>query len=187
MARARALTGLDLQASTAQIAREIVRERLADMYACARYIDKSKNIHELHDLRIATKRVRYTLEIFAPFLPAESSNFAEELATLQDELGELHDSEVMLALLRLPLQPDEAEVAIVQAMVPPVGTCKPLLSLELIASVTHPSDVPGTKECRGLAGFLRRQEERREQSYRAFRQHWERLEQEHFREKLVAL
>lgn len=47
----------------------------------------------LHDLRIACKRLRYTLELFAlPQLrPAE-----RRLAQLQEELGEAHDCDVLL-------------------------------------------------------------------------------------------
>src|SRR6476661_8306056 len=101
MARARPITELDSQAPTTRNARIILRQRLDDMYAYAPFIDNPDNIQELHDLRIAAKRVRYTLELFEEFLPASSKDFALELGRLQDELGALHDSEVMLTLLRL--------------------------------------------------------------------------------------
>src|SRR5690242_2055165 len=103
MAKARAITGLDPQAPTGRNARLMVRERLADMYSYAQYAASPDNSAGLHNLRIAAKRVRYTLEIFEEFLPEAGKSFAEELARLQDELGALHDSEVMLALLRLSL------------------------------------------------------------------------------------
>src|SRR5262245_62100317 len=106
MAKARPITGLDPQASTRSNARIIVRERLKDMYAYAEYTTSPANIQELHDLRIAIKRTRYSLEIFEEFLPEEGKGFAEELAGLQDELGALHDSEVMLALLRQLSNPE---------------------------------------------------------------------------------
>ncbi len=179
MAKARAITGLHAQAPTVQNARVILRERLHDLYAGTKNIDSVEYIQELHDLRIAAKRVRYTLEIFKEFLPIESQEYAQELTALQDELGALHDSEVMLALLSLALreQPDR----------PVEITRKPLLSADLSADVQAASQALSAGELEGLGRFLRRQEERREQCYAAFRLHWDRLEEHHFREKLLAM
>lgn len=180
MAKARAITGLDLQAPTARNARIIVRERLADMYTYTKYIDDPEHTQQLHDLRIAAKRVRYTLEIFADYLPEESQGFAEELATLQDELGELHDSEVMLALLRLSLGE-----ALPQR--PAHEKTKVLLPSDLVEDVLEPSVTPGETVRQGMALFLKRQELRREQCYTTFRQHWERLEQDHFQQQIIRM
>lgn len=178
MAKVREITGLDLQAPVTRNARILVRERLTDMYAYAKYIDDAKHAQQLHDLRIAAKRVRYTLEIFADYLPRESQDFAEELATLQDELGEFHDSEVMLALLRLSLREESAEKK-------RSGERKALLTNDLREDVLEPSAAPNEKERRGLLRFLHRQEERRELCYARFRQHWQELEQRQFRQQLL--
>lgn len=185
MAKARPITGLDSQASTIRNARIVLQERLADMYAYARYIESPENTQELHDLRIAAKRVRYTLEIFEEFLPTASKNFAEELAKLQDELGTLHDSEVMLALLRQLLQQANGEAAAPNeefAAKAPV-----LLSPDLEKAVLHPTHASSLsdKERLGLISFLRKQEQRREQSFLAFRQHWDQLEQRRFRAEIL--
>lgn len=189
MARARAIAGLDLQASTGQNARIIARERLAELYAFTDYLESPANIQELHDMRIAAKRLRYTLEIFAVYLPAASQKIVEELAQLQDELGALHDSEVMLALLHLSLQP-----ATDSARSKPVETelaiqRKNLLAPDMIERIQGTPDQPALsqREQQGLESFLRRQEERREQSYAAFRQHWEQLEQRHFHEEILGM
>lgn len=185
MAKARPITGLDLQAPTAQNARIIVRERLADLYAFTDYLESPANIQELHNMRIAAKRLRYTLEIFAAYLPPDSQEIAEELANLQDELGTLHDSEVMLALLRLSLQPTtggqvETELAIQR---------KALLSPDMARSLREMTNQPALScdERQGLESLLRRQERRREQSYMAFRQHWDQLEQRRFCEEILAM
>jgi triphosphatase len=45
-----------------------------------------------HKLRIALKRLRYTLEFFAPLLPDRRLNsYLGALAWLQDELGQVND------------------------------------------------------------------------------------------------
>jgi len=180
MAKAQPISGLDLQASTARNARIIVRERLTDMYAYTKYIDDPKHTQQLHNLRIAAKRVRYTLETFADYLPEESQGFAEELAVLQDELGDLHDSEVMMALLRLSLQLDQSEIH-------PQRAQKTLLARDLIEDVLGKSDMPGEKARQGMLGFLHRQEQRREQCYIIFHRHWNQLEQRHFRKQILEM
>ncbi len=189
MAKARAITGLETQASSAQNARIIARERLADLYAYTGYVGSPANIQELHDMRIAAKRLRYTLEIFAHCLPTASVGIAEELANLQDELGTLHDSEVMLALLRLSLQAEETTPLSGKREAELATQRKALLSQEMLNSLLDTTHTPALSagERQGLESFLRRQERRREQSYTAFRQHWDQLEQRHFRKEIMAM
>jgi hypothetical protein len=189
MAKARPITGLDSQAPTGKNARLILQQRLDDMYIYAPYIENPDNIQELHDLRIAAKRVRYTLELFEEFLPAASKGFAEELAKLQEELGALHDSEVMLTLLRQLLQPESEDTEINEAEAAPIEQKPALLSPEMEQAVLHPAHASAlsAKERQGLLSFLRRQEQRREQSYALFRQHWEALEQNRFREAILRM
>lgn len=189
MAKAQAITGLDTQAPTEQNARIIARERLAELYAYVDYIESAANIQELHAMRIAAKRLRYTLEIFADYLPAGSKEIAEELANVQDELGALHDSEVMLALLRLSLQTGEESTASEKPETELAAQRKALLSQEMLASFLDTSNTPALseRERRALESFLRRQERRREQAYTAFRRHWDQLEQRDFRAEILAL
>ncbi len=64
MAKAKALTGLDPHAPTEQNARRIARTRLDEMNSWAANVDNPYEVQGLHNLRIAAKRLRYTLEIF---------------------------------------------------------------------------------------------------------------------------
>lgn len=189
MAKAQVITGLDIQAPTRQNACIIARERLAELYAYGDYIESPANIQELHDMRIAAKRLRYTLEVFAEYLPAGSQEIAEELANLQDELGALHDSEVMLALLRLSLQAGEEAAANEKSETELAAQRKALLSQEMLASFLDTSNTPALseRERHALESFLRRQDWRREQAYTAFRRHWDQLEQRNFRAEILAL
>src|SRR5437870_12536186 len=116
MAKAKPITGLDPRAPTGKNARVIARVRLEEMYNWERYVDNPFNIRELHDLRIAVKRLRYTLEIFEEVLPEASKSIVKELTQIQDELGELHDSDVMIALLRLCLGSQDSGTAYEEAL-----------------------------------------------------------------------
>jgi CHAD domain-containing protein len=52
----------------------------------------------LHDFRIACKRLRYALERFQALEPS-LEEIANNLALLQDALGEAHDRDMLLAIL----------------------------------------------------------------------------------------
>ena len=74
-------------------------------------VDNPYEVRGLHNMRIAAKRLRYTLEIFEDVLPYTCQIIANELAQMQDELGALHDSDVMIALLRLCMGGEDAGIA----------------------------------------------------------------------------
>ena len=100
MAKAKPIQGLDAQAPTGNNARIIARVRLEEMYQWERYVDSPSHERELHNLRIAAKRLRYTLEIFEDVLPEACKPAIKELERIQEELGALHDSDVKIALLQ---------------------------------------------------------------------------------------
>jgi CHAD domain-containing protein len=61
-----------------------------------------RDSRDLHDFRIACKRLRYALERFESLDPSLES-VAERLGSLQDALGEAHDRDVLLAMLEANL------------------------------------------------------------------------------------
>jgi CHAD domain-containing protein len=54
----------------------------------------------LHDLRIAYKRLRYTVEAFASVLPPDLINLAQTAARFQNRLGRLHDVDLAIACVK---------------------------------------------------------------------------------------
>ncbi|HEX8790935.1 MAG TPA: CHAD domain-containing protein [Polyangiaceae bacterium] len=54
----------------------------------------------LHNLRIAYKRLRYTVETFADVLPEDVAVLAQGAARMQSRLGDLHDVDVAIACVR---------------------------------------------------------------------------------------
>jgi len=79
--------------------------RLYEMQAFVPYLATPDHVIELHEMRIAAKRLRYTLEIFAaPY--AEQTAFAEnysaalaQVKAVQEALGNLHDADVLVPRL----------------------------------------------------------------------------------------
>ena len=87
MAKAKSLAELDPNAPTGQNSRRIAHIRLDEMYGWAANVDNPYEVRGLHNLRIAAKRLRYTLEIFEDVLPPTCQAKAYDLAQMQDELG----------------------------------------------------------------------------------------------------
>ena len=190
MAKARPIPGLDPQAPTGKNARMIAKVRLEDLYSWEGYVDNPSHIVELHNLRIAAKRLRYTFEVFEDVLPEACKPLHEELVQIQDELVTLHDTDVMIALLKLCLGshdtatvPDRAQRngnkhhPQEQALVPP----------ELVERLLDPANTPSTEQRSGLELFLQRQEQVREEQYAVFRQHWDALQARDFKREILEL
>jgi inorganic triphosphatase YgiF len=183
MAKARAITGLDAQASVATNARLIAKARLEDLYQWDHAVDNPYNIRELHDMRIAAKRLRYTFEVFEEVLPEASKAIVSELTRLQDELGEIHDSDVMIALLQMCLT-DQNSVTVSGAR-PSSYKGKELVSADMAAYLLDPTASPTAEQRCGLEAFLREQEHLRTQRYTTFRQSWQQLQERDFRREVL--
>lgn len=190
MARARPIKGLDSQAPTGVNARIIAKVRLEDLYSWESYVDNPYNIRELHNMRIAAKRLRYTFEVFEDVLPNQSKPIVEELVKIQDELGILHDTDVMIALLRLCLgSQDTASIVDYAQSSANVQQRKEksLVAPELVADLLDPAVAPTTGERFGLELFLQHQEQLRATQYDTFRQHWYALQARDFRREIMEL
>lgn len=189
MAKAKPITGLDTQAPVRDNARLIARTRLEEVYDWGKYVDDPYEVHNLHNLRIATKRLRYTLELFEDVLPQDSKSIVEELTKIQDELGTLHDNDVMIALLRLCLGSQDGGSAYEQALSQTNNKQGKayLLAPELVADVLDPHVAPSARERYGLEQMLLKQQQEREEHYQAFRQHWYELQARDFRRQILAI
>ena len=187
MAKAKNIKGLDAQAPVIENARIIARTRLDELYDWDRYIGEPYRIRELHNLRIAAKRLRYTFEVFEDVFPEQCQAFVDELTQIQDQLGALHDSDVMIALLRLCLAgQDSVTQQQLQADNGQSGE-KPLVARELVAHLLDAAVTPNAQERYGLEVFLKEQEREREQQYQQFRQHWYQLKTRDFRREMLAV
>jgi hypothetical protein len=188
VAKAKAISGLDCAAAVGLNARKIARFRLQEVYKWERYVDQPFEVQGLHNLRIAAKRLRYTFEIFEDVLPGACKTYAEELQRIQDELGLLHDSDVMIAMLRLCLGSQDSgtayEMALARAGKQDTEQ-KFTLPPALVADVLDPAVTPDADERYGLEQLLARQQAVREDHYRTFRQHWYALKGRDFRREML--
>ncbi|MBD3183772.1 CHAD domain-containing protein [Candidatus Poribacteria bacterium] len=68
--------------------------RLEDMLAYEPYVNQSKRKEEHHSMRIAVKRLRYTMEIFEPLYDDELKEPIKTMRKIQTLLGDIHDCDV---------------------------------------------------------------------------------------------
>jgi hypothetical protein len=101
--KARPVKKLDPSRSLGENAARIIQVRLDEMLAFAPKALAGKPKAQ-HDMRIATKRLRYVLEVtgFCFGKPADTAR--RRARDLQDILGEIHDCDVMLPRVRAHLE-----------------------------------------------------------------------------------
>jgi CHAD domain-containing protein len=71
-----------------------IQQRLDDMRSFERYAVKPGHANKLHQMRIAAKYLRYTMEIFRPFYSVHMDRYIESAHTVQNTLGDFHDTDV---------------------------------------------------------------------------------------------
>jgi CHAD domain-containing protein len=78
-----------------------VYERVAGVLAYDEWVNEPDiSLKRLHRLRIAGKRLRYTLEFFEEVLAPQTSDLIKQMKRLQDHLGDLQDAVVASEILR---------------------------------------------------------------------------------------
>jgi CHAD domain-containing protein len=76
--------------------REVVATGWQDLYYLGTSLYAPFNIEEIHEMRIAAKRLRYAVELFAACWGEKIEPFAEEISQMQSFLGEVHDCDVWI-------------------------------------------------------------------------------------------
>jgi len=103
MSKAWPVAGIDPDATLAANARVILAVRVAEFYSYAPIVAREDAIEELHALRIAAKRLRYTLELFRDVFATPGERLIDHVKAMQEELGEIHDHDVRLDLIAAEL------------------------------------------------------------------------------------
>ncbi|WP_354701363.1 hypothetical protein DSM112329_01676 [Paraconexibacter sp. AEG42_29] len=97
MAKARPVEGLHADLPFAEAAALTVQVRAAEVFAHADGALDTGNIKPVHDMRVATRRLRAVLEIYAACFPeAELKGVIKDVKALADALGARRDPDVQL-------------------------------------------------------------------------------------------
>ncbi len=82
-------------------AKNNVLERLEKMFSLEPYVRKPACVKELHEMRIAAKNLRYTLENFECLYGSKVKSFIAAAMKVQRALGDMHNFDVWLGLIRI--------------------------------------------------------------------------------------
>ena len=84
----------------ARAAAQIVRVRAAELFEQAAGVLDTEDIERVHDMRVASRRLRAVLEVFAPCFPkGPYKSVLRDVKRLADALGERRDPDVHLAAM----------------------------------------------------------------------------------------
>ena len=182
MRRAWPVEGIEPDGTLAENGRRILAVRIAEFYSYAPIVSDETATEELHDLRIAAKRLRYTLELFRTVFGEVGERQIERVKAIQEELGNLHDADVRIALIEdeLAALGMEQTATLGKTLATAPVSAHPAITA---TALRPPPDDPR----RGLVALLGREYEARKRSYEAFHAIWERFGAEGMRRELVTL
>ena len=182
MSRPWPVVDVDPDAAIEVNARRILAVRIAELFSYSPIASQPEMSEALHDMRIAAKRLRYTLEIFRPQLAEAGERQIHRVKAIQEALGSLHDHDVRISLIgdelsRLPVEQSRETRAAIAAALPD--------DLESIAA-SAPRPLPDDPR-RGLIALLGREHAARRAAFNQFHALWERFGSEGMRADLVSL
>lgn len=150
-------------------ARDLASQPLQLFIAMTASIPPEEDIETLHRLRIVTKRLRYVLQLLERPLKPGATEILSPLGTMQDQLGDIHNDDVLIALVRNELH------AIVDERIARVTAGEPVASPETNAVLDD------------LLALLARTTRSRHERYLAFVQWWTDLQDTGFPAQVQAL
>jgi len=194
MAKPRPIKGLAPDRRLRPNARRILAVRIAEVYRYDGLVADPANIVELHDMRIACKRLRYLLEIFQIAFPADLVPLIREVEGLQDVLGDIHDRDAQIPELIDHLEwLDEREHLaarrlVAETMAQHEGMSRRARRSEAaFRDFRRRMDVGRRDDERiGVHALIARRRAERDDLYLEFLDTWRRLKRERFRARLEA-
>lgn len=182
MSKAWPVDNLDPDAPLDANARRILRVRVGEYYSYEPVVSNPLATVDLHNMRIAAKRLRYTLELFDEVFGADGKQQIDRVKAIQEALGNLHDLDVRIALISDELV--ELTRENVAELDRALMTSHPSTYGALTTAILRPP--PDAPE-RGLYGLLARQHADRQVTYQQFKSLWDQYTLEGMRDDLARL
>ncbi|HEY9075564.1 MAG TPA: CHAD domain-containing protein [Anaerolineaceae bacterium] len=133
-----------------QHAHDAIQDRLEEFLSYEIYIPQPERITELHTMRIFSKRLRYTLEIFAPLFSSGLKTPLQVVRNVQEALGDIHDCDVWVAFLPQFMEAEHQRMQAYFGHTAPFNRLRP-----------------------GIEAFLENRRQSRDKTYEGFVSDWE--------------
>lgn len=192
MAKPRPVTGVKAAGRLTPNARRILAVRIDEVYSYDGDVADPRKVTELHDMRIACKRLRYLLEIFGPAFDTDLAPYIDAVKELQDVLGDIHDCDVQVPMLEAHLEwLDAREREAVHAVIAPPTDAAPRTAAERTAALNAFREQLGearrADERPGVHTLIAMRREQRDVLYGQFIDRWRAMKHDHFRARLEAV
>lgn len=106
------IKGLDKKQELAEAAKIILKNRINNFLSSIKNYFKESSVENLHAVRIALRRVRYSMELFIDcFNKKKFLAFYREVENLQDLSGNVRDLDVMLQNIQTIINEDRVKVS----------------------------------------------------------------------------
>jgi CHAD domain-containing protein len=174
--KAKKVKGLDAGMPLDDALRRIIAVRAAELYSFEHAVHDASAVEDLHDMRIAAKRLRYVLEMSEPVFGKTARDGAKRAKKLQDVLGEIHDCDEHLPRIERHLAKLRAEDAdaVRRVAASNAGDLDPAAARE----------APNRRRYAGLESLATYVRARREVLYRSLVRQWTRLQKSGFQASL---
>jgi CHAD domain-containing protein len=119
VARAREVPGFDCDEPFGLAASRVVEVRAGEVFEHAEGVLDMADVERVHDMRVATRRLRAALEVFEPCFPPKRHRKAlKRVKALADALGERRDRDVAIEFLEgFSSEAPDADRAAVAALI----------------------------------------------------------------------
>jgi CHAD domain-containing protein len=119
VARARDVPGFDCEEAFSASAKRVIAVRSAEVFDHSDGVLDMEDVEPLHDMRVATRRLRAALEVYAPCFPSKRHRKAlKRIKRLADALGERRDRDVAIAFLtEFAGEAPEADRSAIEALI----------------------------------------------------------------------
>jgi len=188
VAKPRRVEGLDPDDRLLPNARKVLAVRIDEVYSYDRAVRDPANVKQLHDMRIACKRLRYVLEIFGIAFTSDLEPQIDQIKELQDLLGDIHDCDVQVPMLEEHLAwlaSREAGAARRLVTETAASVTKAGASEEDFQAFQHRLEVGQRgSERLGVHALIGRRRRERGELYATFIGEWLRMGDEGFRDRL---
>ncbi len=161
--------------------------RLDEVYAYDGDVADPARVRELHDMRIACKRLRYLLEIFDVAFEADLLPYIDEVRALQDVLGDIHDCDVQVPMLEEHLAWLGAREGAAARELVAAATADGVAADDEVAYQSFAGSLADTRhdtERPGMHALIARRRRERDRLHAHFVSEWARLKRERFRARL---
>lgn len=88
-----------------------INSTLDDFLSYEEFIHSQENVEELHAMRIAGKKLRYSIELFAPIYKQTMIPYIQIMKDIQDQLGNIHDDDVWINWLPTFIEKEKKRIA----------------------------------------------------------------------------